>query len=532
MLNKISLDGLYKGIMTDEIIQNILDVVNAEYIEAFKYMIFNFPLHLISRSLTEERAIRDIIKEESLDFNDYIGILRDYQTVAVGFMYLSMRSILGDGVGLGKTATTAGLLNYLYYKDNNERFLMVVENTAITQIHIEMIRFTGLRIIVLPSQTNKMERAIKTTDWRKVDGVITAHQALRSALLSKWLSIYLTDDYKSKIFNTLILDESSAFKNNNTKIVEYTKNIVNIIPRVHFLNATTFETNIMDIYNQVNLLDDRVLPKRWEIEKLYCKFAKGTYWTKENGRAVMKYKRDLIGYKNQDEFKKSLRLYYLGRSKTEKTHTYKVYKVIPSNEQMIALSKGHRHMEVLNCPILIPELGIGMTRKYIPKLDKLVILIQKKFIDSKIMIYCFHIEAQKALKEELLKIGRKSEIINGKVKEEDRWNIVNDFNSGECDVLITNIQKSLNLPGADVCIFYSFEANPARMIQIAGRVDRNVDEKTKTYILLLYSGTDEFKLFVDVAQERSRYAKELIASNERTTVDFFIEDLDNAEILE
>ena len=39
-------------------------------------------------------------------------------------------------------------------------------------------------------------------------------------------------------------------------------------------------------------------------------------------------------------------------------------------------------------------------------------------------------------------------------------------------MLITNIKKSLNLSGGDVCIFYTVESNPSKMEQIRGRIDR------------------------------------------------------------
>jgi hypothetical protein len=100
------------------------------------------------------------------------------------------------------------------------------------------------------------------------------------------------------------------------------------------------------------------------------------------------------------------------------------------------------------------------------------------------MIYVFHLEAQRIIKEELEKIGRKLVILNGDCKDEDRFDAQNKFNNGTYDVIITNIKKSLNLYGGDVCIFYSLLTNPSSIFQAAGRIDRNVDDSIKTYILL------------------------------------------------
>jgi len=110
------------------------------------------------------------------------------------------------------------------------------------------------------------------------------------------------------------------------------------------------------------------------------------------------------------------------------------------------------------------------------------------------MIYCFYLEAQKAIAKEMKVIGRNPVILNGETTDVDRLRVQSDFNNGTYDVIITNIKRSLNLHGGDACIFYTVESNPSKMFQIAGRIDRNVDDKVKTYIMLLYKETPEAKI--------------------------------------
>ena len=52
-------------------------------------------------------------------------------------MYLSPRSIIADGCGLGKTAEVAALINWLKYKGEMSRFLIAVETSAIGQTQAE-----------------------------------------------------------------------------------------------------------------------------------------------------------------------------------------------------------------------------------------------------------------------------------------------------------------------------------------------------------------------------------------------------------
>lgn len=524
--NPIIYNNMYLGNMEPAQAQLILNTRNSEEIPNLQHMIFNFPPDMVLRSIEEGKSIRSIVKEENIDYTKYIGTLRKYQTIGTAFMYLSPRSIIGDGVGLGKTVEIAALINYLKQTNQLNRFLIAVETSALGQTACELIRFTGLHIISMPSEAYKLKKVIEKTDWNKVDGMVIKHSALRSDVLSKWLALNIKEDGTCKIFNTFFLDESSVIKNFTTKTAIYTKNICDITPRVHFMNATTFETNIMDIYNQVDMMNPSLLPKKWRIEKEFCTFGRSSYWTKENGKPKMNFRRDLTGYKNQELFKESLKLVYFGRCKSDigmdMPHIHKVYEVEPSNEQSLALEKGYRYMEVLNCPSLITDINLETSRKTVPKIDRLCQLIENDFSDSKIMVYCFHTEAQEAIANECKKLGRKPVILNGKSKDEERWEIQTKFNNGEYDVIITNIMKSLNLFGGDVCIFYSNTMTPSKMFQIAGRVDRNVDDSIKTYILLIYKGTDEYRHFMDVTKQRAQDSRELTI-NAKTTVDFFIE---------
>ena len=528
------IDGMYYGTFTPEHANKVLEIRELKCVPGLKHMIYNFPPELIMRSLDEQKRILDIIRDENMDISQYIGELRDYQTVGTAFMYMSPRSLIADGVGLGKTAEIAALINFLKQKRQISRFLMAVETSSIGQTQIELMRFTGLNVVTLPSEAAKMTRAIQKYDWNHIDGIVIKHSALRSDVLSNWVARNLRPDGTCKIFNTFILDESSVIKSDTTKIYDYTKNMCDIVDRVHFMNATTFETNILDIYYQVDMMDANLLPKKWRIEKEYCTHGAKIYWTKkpdENGvmKAVRNQAWERKGYKNQEKFKQSLKLCYFGRCKADigmaMPHIYKVYEVEPSNTQSMALSKGYRYMEVLNSPSNVPEANIPFDRKNVPKLDRLCELVANDFQDSQVMVYCFHLNAQAKIKEELEKIGRKPVILNGETTDDERLDIISKFNNGTYDVIITNIKKSLNLHGGDVLICYSLETNPAKLEQIRGRIDRNTDDRIKTFILLLYKGTDEYKFFTEVVKQRAKDARDLTI-DAKTAVDFFIEAME------
>lgn len=519
---------MYMGNKTEQQAELILHTRDMKEVPSLKNMLFNFSMDLIEESLDRGVSIRELIDTEHIDYTNYIGQLRDYQTVGTAFMYLSPRSVIADSCGLGKTAEIAALLNYLYAKHEMRRFVMAVDTTAVAQTVYELMKFTGMKVIALPGEAYKIKKVIEKTDWSKINGIVVKHSTLRSDAFYRWLALNANPDGTNRVFDVFILDESSLIKNPETRVFEYTKNLCNIASRVYMMNATTFESHILDIYNQMDSLDPNLLPSKSAIEKEFCTFGKKSYWIKKDGKAVMKWARDLSGYKNQEIFKERLKLSYFGRSKAdvglELPHIYKTYEIIPTNDQLLAINKGYRYNEVLNCPSLISELNIPTDRKNVPKLDRLCDIIETEFSESSVMVYCFHIEAQHAIEIELRKIGRKPVILNGACTDEQRFQIQNDFNSGRYDVLITNIKRSLNLQRGSACIFYSMETNIAKMEQIKGRIDRSVDDEIKTFILLLYSATPEYNFFKNVVCQRSQDSRDLTI-DAKTAADWFRETL-------
>jgi len=528
---------MYISLMEPKNVDLLMQIREAKRIDALKRMIFNFPSEFIMRSLNEGRSIRSILKEENIDPTPYYGELRDYQTTGVAFMYYSPRSIISDGVGMGKTAQISGLINFLKSKGEMTRFMIAVETSAVNQTITELIKFTGLRVIGLPSTKDKLLRAIDKTDWDNVDGVVIKHSALRSPTLSSFLALNIFYDEQAgkevnRLFDTFFLDESSVIKNSGNKIYEYTKNICDISKRVHFMNATAFEKHLLDVYNQMDMMDPNLLPAVSRIKSAYCNYKKGHFWKTENGVPVRKTKFDHQGYKNQEEFKKSLKAVYFGRSTKDvgldKPHVYRVYEVEATDRQKHAIKSGHRYQEVLNCPSLIADMGVDTNRVSVPKLDRLVDLVEKDFHGDQVMVYAFHIEAQGAIAEEMYKIGRKPAILNGNTPDEDRWEIQTGFNSGKYDVIITNLQKSLNLNGGDVLIYYSASGNVASMEQIRGRIDRHTDDRVKTFILLLYKDTPEHDFFLQKTKQRAIDSRRLTIDAEGA-IDMFVKSMEESE---
>lgn len=515
----------YKGCLSGNTSKLILDIRERKVIPSLTHMVYSFDNNLVEMAIKERRRVFDILKDKEITPRTYLGKLRNEQTIGVAFMYYSPRSILGDGVGMGKTVEISALLNLLHQKKELKKFLIAVELSAVEQVTKELVRCTGLSIVSVQSTGAKLAKELLSVDWDKVDGLVVSHSKLTSEQLNVFLANDLDEKGKSRYINTFILDESSVVKNKHTQIYRSVKALCNIVDRVHFLNATVFEIDIQDVYNQLDLIAPGTLPKWWKIEKEFCCIQSLPIWTKQFGRAKKFIKREIVGYKKEEVFKERIGLYYIGRSVEHLTsnNKYKVIEVTPSQKQLHALKKGERYTAVLNCPSLIKGLDIDMNISDVPKLKKLLELIEQREGKS-IFVYCFNLEAQEAISDILTKQGKKVSILNGNTNRDDREIITREFNNKQIDVLISNIQRSLNLHIGDTCIYYNLEGNPARMEQIRGRIDRHIDSKEKEFILLIYKDSEEYNWLLNKSRQRSEAASNLTVAT-KSAVDNFINSM-------
>lgn len=519
-------DGKYIGNLTDKQIKIIEQVRKLEVIPGLKNIIYDYPPELVDKAYNEGQAIEIEGEEEEEEEEKPRGELTDVQTVGVGFMYFSKHSLLGDGTGTGKTVQLSGLINLLERKKELTRALIVTDNTAGQQIAKKIIRFTGLCTIDLAGLTGKkLEKKLNSTDWDKVKCVIIQHSQVTNDLLANWLAQYTEANGKSSFYNTFVFDESSAIKNVKTNIASYTREYSRQADRVHILNATPIETGLKDIYTQLDLMYEKLLPRWWRIEEKYCRVGNKSYWITQKGIRIQKFTREIIGYKNTEEFSKSIELFYLARGlKKADRAEYKVYTIEPTVDQLLAINRGNNANIVLNCPSLLEEIGIPTKRETVPKLDFLLTMVETEYKEESIYIYCFNKDAQYELYRELSEVGINVKVLNGETISEERQQIIEQFNSGEIRVLISNIKRSLDLAGGDICIYYTVLGNPANVEQIKGRIDRHTDDRVKKFIALVYKGTVEEKLF-NKSVLRSEWAQEL-TNTEKTATNYLAEALE------
>ena len=440
----------------------------------------------------------------SKEYPKPIGTLTSYQTVGVAFAFTAGNYINGDSVGLGKTVETAGFYNVIksLMSKNGEdyRCLLLTEKTLVPQLRSEMVKFTGDFFQICPDAEIKTLRNF-TTNNNYLEplkySVVGSHGLIKAPEFIAWLEqcrLY----GKGFPFHTLVVDESSILGGKQTtQIVKSFKMLSKYFKKIIFLNATPFETKLECFYNQLSLLDSKLLPTKSEFQQEFCKMR----W---NGM----YKIATGKYKNESVFKNRIRYHYFARTRRDNGAEMKdckggvIYSEL-SDIQKQWLKKTSLVNVVYDCPTYLDP-SIEFCQENVPKLYSLENLLYNEAADEDtILIFVYYKEAQRYLSEWLTNLGFSNRILNGDTKVNDRNKIVKGFKNAEFRILITNVQKGLNFGACNFCIFYNFDPNPSKMIQFEGRTTRDFDIVGKSMYILCSRGREE-KSLLRVAKQRAK----------------------------
>lgn len=460
--------------------------------------------------------------------------LAPYQKYGIAYMLVAKHLLLGDECGLGKTVELCAVLSRLKKKGRLKGFVICVPSDAAEQWQREIVRFTGMNAVVIDSHQPTLNKLFKgelfsETEMGYIDGIIIKH----SLLAQKYAIAYLDKLHELFDFNVCVLDESSVVKNTKTNSFLNAKALMQDVEYLYLLNATAFELIIDDLYAQFVLLSDNLFRNKTWVEDRFCNIRLQKVWCKGG---IQRTKREVVGYKNTELFRSRVKYFYLARTREELGYernnscSCELFDKTPPMNRGIKSMLG-RWSEVCNCPslcdfntaYLTPDIvapndprafNLPMDAEHLPKLKGLYDLIGRKWESGPkhTVIYCYHTEAQDKICGDLLDLygdkGLKPAILSGSTKQQDRQIIVDAFNSGEINVLVTNICTSLNLSAGELCIFYSVVTNPSRLLQIASRINRDTSARVREYVVLAYRG-EELSNILN-AYKRSENKKKLL----------------------
>lgn len=493
-------DIYYKGSLSDDACEMLL-ALQKEYtvVASLKHCIYNLASHQVNSIIeTAEEYIqtnktyKGYTIPEGIDKG--LGTLRDEQTIGVAFMYYSGSALLGDETGFGKTVQLAGLVNVLRdeYKKRGEKFryLVLTESTNVYQIRKKMIQFTGEYVGLLEDGARtKVDKFVSVNETGANYGIVGTHSLLNSAPFLKYALLHP--------FDLIVIDESSIVKNTSSSFYKSAKELFKLTPRRILLNATPLETTPEEFYRQLALLDKNYLPTLESFKREFCVLG----WDKT--RVIVKGVKPTAKY-----FKEAISLRYIARTRKNQGGVYKDNKfevlVVPLSDEQKRLSRMTTlHQMVSDYPSGVDR-NVNFDITTCLKIAALTYLF-KKVIDTKVsksLIYCRFRECQTELLTILEKQGYSCVILNGGTKGKNRDTIVDDYNSGKYDILITNVKRGLDLNICENTILYSIDPNPQKSVQVEGRMTRDFDIIGKSLYMLPTAGR-EYKFVNETLKARA-----------------------------
>lgn len=476
-----------QGSLSDESADALYRLLyETESIDSLRHVITNLPSHSIKDIIDghetyekEHKSVLGYVPDYELKL--VRGELRDVQTIGVAFLYYAGSALLGDEVGLGKTVQIAGLANLLKseYKQRKEcfRFCFLTEKSSIDQIRKKMVQFTGEFVGMLPSgEEGVVKKYIESYENGSRYSIVGSHSLLNSA-------DFLVHSAKNP-FDLIVVDESALLKNTSSDVFKNAKALFKFHKRKIVLNATPLETEAMEFYNQLDLLDDIFLPTRETFRSRYCRLKPGLFGY------------DVDGYKNEGEFKEMISLRCIARMRTDigavyEDNIYKRILVPQSPEQKELMRKTTLYQMVNDYPTGVNR-NIPFTPFTAPKVAALIWLLSTLDVaKDKALVYCRFKDNQAGIRLLLEEAGYSVEIVNGESNPKERARIINGFQSGMYDVLITNVQRGLDFNNCNNTILYTIDPNPQKMVQFEGRMTREVDVIGKSLYLLVSMGKEK-----------------------------------------
>lgn len=488
------LNGALKGELLDEATAEKLDQILALQesngcIDDIKHTIYDMP----------PEAIEEIIATRGNESVDMVrGSLDDGQTLSVAYMFYARRLVLGDSVGMGKTVEISSLLNLLdiYYghRGIDHKFLILTEKDTLSQFYREIIRFTGnFAEKTLATQTEFL-KYLDRNDMDDLPSTVAPHSLFTQAKFQELVGKLGRE--KKFPFHTLIVDEGGILTNTATERYKAAKILSNYFENVIILNATAFESNLMNFFGQLNYVDDTYLPTKTDFQDRYCV-------KKYKGK---KYPTIVAGeYKNAKEFRELVRYRYFKRTRRESGGRYEGN---TGNKIILKRSKlQNHHLARTSMPGMVYDnpCYFDQTAEFngenVPKAGKLLEMLTTgggysgdwKSAET-VLVFCHYKEAQLGLQEYLYKNGISSRVLNGDTPYDEREQVVQGFKRGEFRVLITNVMKGLNFGHCNHTVLYSISGSIDKMVQFEGRYTRSFDIVGKNLAMLVMEGGENNKL--------------------------------------
>lgn len=454
--------------------------------------------------------------------------LRSYQKEGLNWLNFldefGFGGILADDMGLGKTIQIIAYFLLQHEKGNQEPNLVIVPTSLLFNWKNEIEKFAPhLRYLLHYGTNRKTEEVI----WSDYDVILTTYGTLLSDI-----KLLKTID-----FNILVLDESQAIKNPESKRYKASR-LLSARQRIA-ATGTPVENNTFDLYAQLSFVmpgllggkknfkddystpidkfqnDSRAKELQQKVHPFILRRTKKQVATElpEKTEITIRCEMEKDQRKVYDTYKKEFQLYLKGKSDEE----------IKSSSLHI-LQGLTKLRQICNSPALLSDEGFYGQES--AKLKELMVQINKLKDEHKILVFSQFVGMLELIKQELDNEDIAYSYLTGKTRK--RQEEVDKFqNDPNIRVFLISLKAGgtgLNLTEAEYVFIVDPWWNPAVENQAIDRVYR-IGQKNKVIAVRLISPDSIEEKIIDLQQRKLQLVEDLIHTDTNTFKQLSKEDL-------
>lgn len=381
-------------------------------------------------------------------------IFRKYQKHGYYYCKKTLHSALFWDKRLGKSIVTIRSMR-TFFRDVLNHVLIIAPYSALYGWEKELLKegYNDLSIQYLTGSREQREKSL-------IDGITM-------------FSLINADGFRGlpEIINVnwdcVIFDESSLIKNPNAQITRFYCNNFRNAKKRYILNGDPMPESMLDIYSQLEFLDDSILPFDTFNHFKYSLFRQdftGYKWLlkgKMRNRFynIVKGKLSFLSRHSVSLGGEHIREVRKVKLPDKAMKTYKILKkdLILQLENKIITGFIYDIQVFTACRRLFG--GIIENKLYHrAKIDELIRILKNEIPKEQVVIWCDFVNEVELIHTELTKRKLKSDFIISNVKPIERMEKADKFNSGKFQYLIVSSKCSkfgADFSGADTQIYYS-----------------------------------------------------------------------------
>lgn len=453
------------------------------------------------------------------------GELFSHQRVGVMWLYLRKKGLLADLPGCGKTNMALGLAALLKERGElTDRMVIVCQTPAVLQWFSEAQRWTPrLRAEPIYSGLSKQQRIQRyVRDWDIL--IIGYHMLIRDWQLLEKLEP-----------GTLVIDDVDPILN-DTQTAARINGLAQNVERCVHMNASVIQTQLQQVYSALLPVGGlETFGTLSNFERRYVRQSHERTMTR-SGRVYTKTTTQ--GYRNGEELKRKLAPMYLRRTYEDLTdvrmpelmppehvwlelHPAQMKKYKELQQGVLTLKRDGKEQTTMVKAMTIfnygqqicsglPALGEDDGPQASVKLDWLLQQVTTTWEDRKVVAFIKNIGLVKAAEARLTKAGVGVAKIWGPdaAATKRQAEIKRFWNDPECRVLLGTaaVERSLNLQNANILVNVDTHLNPARMLQLSGRVRRAGSKHSHIWVFNLLTRETQEERYIDVLRKRQGLA--------------------------